>query len=442
MTPFRSPVPRRRDGRVAEDGVAAARHRLLVGVVLLGATFAATFALDPWADDRVNDLFVYRAYADAFLGGAAPYRDVAFEYPPLAAVVVALGGVAGSGPEAYEALFALLMLIAAVGVLAAVVRLARATGGDTRLAALAVGLAPLLYGASARTHFDLFPVALLAGGVALVVTRRHALGFAILGLGAMAKGFPLFAALPLLAWLGTTQGWRKAVRGGLALALPIAVLGLAAVLISPAGVWASVSYQLERPVQVESVPASLVNGLSALGAAAPQPLESHRSDGIRHSASGIAAAISGVAFLVILTAFVVLGAWGRDERGAVLCAFGAVAAFATLGKVLSPQFVLWLLPLLAVAAAWRIWRLVVPIAAALALTLAEFPGRYFDVVAREPSALLLVAARNAALVAVLWITLREARALAGVGGSVGKPSGSRKEDLLDRRGEPVLASLD
>ena len=50
-------------------------------------------APDRWADERVNDLFVYRAFAAPVLDGALPYRDVFFEYPPVAAPVILIPGL-------------------------------------------------------------------------------------------------------------------------------------------------------------------------------------------------------------------------------------------------------------------------------------------------------------------------------------------------------------
>src|SRR4051794_7911489 len=101
----------------------------------------------PWSDARVNDLFVYRTYAGFFLDGLLPYRDVDFEYPPLAALPIGLPGVAGTGAEAYRWAFGLTMLACLVAVLFLVRELARRTGGDERLAVAAVALAPLLTGA-------------------------------------------------------------------------------------------------------------------------------------------------------------------------------------------------------------------------------------------------------------------------------------------------------
>ena len=46
---------------------------------------------------------------------------------------------------------------------------------------LAAAAMPLLCGALLRTHFDLFPVALVLGALLLLVRERPRAGFAVLG---------------------------------------------------------------------------------------------------------------------------------------------------------------------------------------------------------------------------------------------------------------------
>ena len=66
--------------------------------------------------------------------------------------------------------------------------------------------------------------------------------------------------------------------------------------------------------------------------------------------------------------------------------FAAVTAFAALGKVLSPQFLIWVIPLGALAFAWHMHLLAAATGLATVLTQVEFPARYLDVVEREPPA--------------------------------------------------------
>jgi len=405
------------------------RGRARLGALgLLGAAFAATLLLHPWSDERVNDLFVYRTWAGSCLGGALPYRDVPFEYPPLAAPLIALPGLAGTGAEAYRIAFAALALVLAAAVVLLVGRLAARTGGSERRALVAAALAPLLTGAMIRTHFDLAPVALLLGGLLALVRRRPVLGFALLGAGAMTKGFPLVAAPVALAWLAGRGERRAALRGAAALAAVVVTVGLAALLVSPGGTVDSIRYQVDRPLQVESTPATLL-----LATGSPTAVKSNRSDGLVHPAADALSIAFGLALAATVAGLAALAHRRRSERDLVLLALAAVVAFAALGRVLSPQFLVWLVPLAALAAAWRRWALAAASAGAIVLTLVEFPSRYFDLVAQEPFPIAVVAARNALLVAVVVMSARAAAPARSTAPARRRPPLSRRRSTTDPR---------
>ena len=104
-------------------------------------------------------------------------------------------------------------------------------------------------------------------------------------------------------------------------------------------------------------------------------------------------------------------------------------AFAALGKVLSPQYMLWLVPLGALAFAWRMHALAAALGAAALLTQLEFPSRYLDLVDREAFPLAVVALRNLALLVALGLAVRALQL-------------GRQEHLLDRGGPPVRVPFD
>jgi Glycosyltransferase family 87 len=396
-------------------------------LLMLALGWAATLWIAPFSDDRVNDLFVYREFAAPVLAGELPYRDVFFEYPPLAAPAIALPGLFGTAEEAFRAAFAgwTLMLAGATVLLCGA--LAARTGGSRSRALCLAGAMPLLLGALVRTHFDLAPVALLLGGLVLLLDDRPRAGMAVLGVAAMTKGFPIVAAPPALAWVGPRYGRRTVWQAAAALLAALTLPVLLALAISPSGMLEAAEYHLERPVQVESAPATGVLLLDALGAGDARSVQSHRSDGLEHPAAG---ALTAVGLLAMLTALaVVVARSGSGPRALVLGALTAVLAFAALGKVLSPQYLLWLVPLAALAFAWRLRALAGALAAAAVLTQLEFPVRYFDLVAREPLAVALVALRNIALLTALGLALREL--LRG-----------RQQYLLDGERSSVTVALD
>jgi hypothetical protein len=419
-------------------------RRALPALALLVAGWALTLWVAPWSDERVNDLFVYRTFAEPVLHGGLPYRDVAFEYPPLAAPAIALPGLGGTGAEAFRWAFVLWTLGAAAAVVLLCGALARATGGDPRRAMLAAALMPVFCGALVRTHFDLFPVALLLAGLLLLCLERPRAGLAVLGLGAMTKAFPLVAVPVALVWLVARGRRREALQGALACAAVILVIAAGAVAASPGGAADAVRYHLDRPVQIESSPALVLLGLDAVGAGEARSVSSYRSDGLQHPGADAVTSLFATAFVALvalLCAFVVGAGRSRaplaDGRGPapaarrelVLAALAATVGFALFGKVLSPQFVIWAIPLGALAFAWRLHALAAAVALAALLTQIEFPAHYFDVVAREPPAIALVALRNLALLAVLALSLRELQP-------------RRQDQLLDAGRPAVVARLD
>jgi uncharacterized membrane protein len=416
------------------------RRAAPLAIAVLIAGWALTLWVAPWSDERVNDLFVYRTFAEPVLSGGLPYRDVAFEYPPLAVPAIALPGVAGTGEETFRWAFALWTLAAAVAVVLLCGALAEAgaagprdgaRGLPARRAMFAAALMPFLCGALLRTHFDLFPVALLLAGLLLLARERPRAGLAVLGLGAAAKLFPLVAVPVALAWLVARGRRREAWQGALACAAVTGTVAGAAIAISPDGAFDAVRYHLDRPVQVESSPALVLLGLDAVGAGEAESVSSHRSDGLLHPAADAIASL----FLTVLVAFAALlcALVARERSGPrelVIAALAACAAFALFGKVLSPQFVIWVLPLGALAFAWRMHALAAAVALAAVLTQIEFPAHYFDVVAREPAAIVLVAARNVVLATVVGLAVRELL------------RGRREQELLDGRGAAVAVGVD
>jgi hypothetical protein len=401
--------------------------RVLGALLLLAAGWAATLWIAPWDDERVNDLFVYRVFTEVVLSGSLPYREAFLEYPPLAAPAIALPGLLGTGEEVFRWAFAGWTFLLAAAVVLLCGALAAHTRGDARRALLAAALMPLLCGALVRTHFDLAPAALLLCALLLLASRRPRTGMAVLGLAAMTKGFPLVAAPVAVAWLVTQVDRRTLLESVAALLVALALPAAAALAMAPDGAWNAVTYHLDRPVQVESLPASGLMLLDELGTGEAESVQSHRSDGLEHTAAGALALACLAAMLGLIAAATALA--GGDSRRLVLASLTAVAAFAALGKVLSPQYMLWLVPLGALAFAWRLHALAAATAAAAVLTQIEFPARYFDLVGREPFPVAVIALRNLVLLAVLFLALRALRA-------------ARHQDLLEGDRPPVRVPLD
>ena len=341
-----------------------------------------------YAHGVLTDLPVYTTYGEAMAHGQLPYRDFALEYPPGALPPMLVPALL---PWGYGTVFWWLM--AGCGVATVVVfALCRPSPWAVGLLALS----PLLLGSYLPTRFDLWPTLLMVGGIAALLRDRHRLGFAALAGAVAAKLFPA-VLLPLAAvWT-----WRRAGRAELARALGAGVVVLAAAfgpfaVLAPHGLWESVWGQLSRPLQIESLAAAF---LMTFGR--PTVIASHGS--LSLAGHGALAAASALVSWAAIVAVWVWFARGEAERERFLraCA-AAVCAFVAFGKVLSPQFQIWLVPLVLLVRGRRGLAAAGLLVAALIDTLVWFPGRYWPYVYHARLA-WLVLARDLLLVALFLV---------------------------------------
>jgi hypothetical protein len=311
-----------------------------------------------WAHGALVDWPTYKAYGAAIVDGRLPYRDFAVEYPPGSLPVFVLPSLVGGE---YATSFAWLMAVCGVCLVGVVARV-------SPRAAFYVALAPLLAGSLILSRFDLWPALLATAALAALLEDRHRLGWALLGAAVAAKLWPAVLVPPALVWSVRRGRPRAPIVGAAVLAvvvLPFAVL-------APHGVWASVSGQASRPLQIESLGAAV---LATVGH--PHIVDSHGSQNI--AGYGGVAAFFGAAQVAALVALWVAFARGpataaRLTRYSAAC----VCAFVAFGKVLSPQYLLWLIPLVPLVRGRRGLVATALLTVACLLTQVWFPERYFD----------------------------------------------------------------
>jgi glycosyl transferase family 87 len=371
-------------------------------------TLAVALFLCAWAllhvgfyeRDQIVDTPIYERYGELMREGEVPYRDFRVEYPPAALPVFVLPALPGSD---YRRWFETLMALCGCGTIVGVGLAARRLQlGFGTLAYVA--LAPLALGSVLLTRFDLWPAMLTAFALAALVGERLRLGHGLLGLAVAAKLYP-----GVLLPLALVQAWRRGGRreafacGGIFAAVVIGVY-LPFFLISPDGVAASVGRQLSRPLQIESLGAAVLLVAHQFGAG----IEMHSSHGSQNLAGAAADVLAVLLSAAQVAALVWI--WTRFARGEATperlarYAAASLTAFVALGKVLSPQFLAWLIPVVPLAR--RMWATFL-LALALVLTQLWFPYRYWDLVREfDPLASWLVLARDLVLVALLVVLVK------------------------------------
>lgn len=360
------------------------------------------------ARHQISDTPVYENYGDAMVQGEVPYRDFRPEYPPAALPTFLVPALGHPSPTDYTQRFGWIMLACGVAMLCFIaVALAALDATPGRLfGALAfAGVAPLALGSVVLTRFDLWPAAITAGALAAFLASRERLGSGLLGLGFAAKLYPALLLPLALAYVWRRWGRREAlVCGGIFLAVS-AVLFLPFAVLDPGGVWNSLFRQGSRPLQLESLGSALLlaaHQLWGLG------LTMHSSHGSQNLAGAGPNAIAVVQSIVQFAA--VVGIWAWFARGPatgerlVRASAVVVCAFVALGKVLSPQFLIWLIPLVPLVRGRRGLLASGLLGGGLLLTQAWFPKRYWDLALHFGAApSWLVLARDLVLVAILCV---------------------------------------
>jgi glycosyl transferase family 87 len=368
---------------------------------------------------QIMDTPVYQRYGNAMADGEVPYRDFALEYPPGALPMFALPGLAepGQGQEVssgFRRTFETLMWLCGAGALlamAVVLRASRRPPAEVWVALAFAAVAPLMLGSVILSRFDLWPAALVVAALAALVSGRLRIGHALLGLAVTAKLYPA-----VLLPLGLAYVWRRAGRREALTCLGIASAVIAAVflpfvVLSPGGVWDSLSVQLRRPLQVESLGSALLLAAHHVFGVGVTADTSHGSQNLAGSAADVMAIGSTVAQFVAL-----LWIWSAFARGPasqellVRASAAALCAFIAFGKVLSPQFLIWLIPVVPLVRGRRgLWASAL-LAAALVLTQLWFPFRYFRLaIDFEQGLSFLLLARDLALVALTVVLITSLR---------------------------------
>lgn len=408
--------------------MAELRHTPASDRSIVAATFAAVALFTgSWAllhvgfytHKQILDTPVYQRYGNLIADGQVPYRDFAVEYPPGALPMFALPGLAEPGhdqqvSEGFRRTFETLMWSCgalAIGAMALVLRTLRRRAACAWAALGFTALAPLLLGSVFLSRFDLWPAAIVAFALAALVSGRVRTGHALLGLGVTAKLYPA-VLLPLgLAFVWRQRGRREALVCAALAAAVVLVIFLPFVILSPGGVWSSLKTQLDRPLQVESLGAALLLAAHHAFGAGVTAETSHGSQNLAGSgahAFAVAAVLAqALALLWIWTSF----ARGPATREALIRAGAAsLCAFVAFGKVLSPQFLIWLLAVVPLVRGLRGVAVGLLLAVALFLTQIWFPFRYFRLALDfEPGLSWLLLVRNLTLVAiaaVLAVSLR------------------------------------
>lgn len=337
-----------------------------------------------------------------------PWRDFTVEYPPGMLVAAVAPALLTSDFPTYHLLFSALMETLLTACVWLCVKTAGAISPGSERDALKLSiLFVAALGVIAVRRYDAVVALAIATAIYGLFARKPALSGLGLGIGIVVKATPL-----LLAPIGAIHWLRRGRARELTIgALACALIGVAAAAIyfPLAGPRALdiLTYHIDRPVQIESLYGAILMLAETFHHGLVHIVSNYGSDNIQSPLEPpmrrLSSILLGLSILGIVAWFWWIEARSRDEtarRRAVLAACTALLiAFIGLGKVFSPQYLVWLLPSGVLAATLSSERSRLALIGAALLTQIEFPFVYqLDTSWIEPLIAVVALARDAALI--------------------------------------------
>jgi hypothetical protein len=368
-------------------------RRLPFGLLTLwGATrlllllFVFKVYVFPGPDVTSDVSVIYQGWYETLRTGTYPLDDVTWQYPPAAALAILSPALLPFLD--YASAFFVLAFLADFAVLALLVSAGARPGTSWRGARLWAAGLPLL-GPTVYARYDVMVTAVAVA--ALLAGSRHPRA-----MGALTAFAALLKVWPVLLLLGARRraAWAWAAGTGLAVAALFAV--------SMPGAFAFLTFQRDRGTEVESLGALVFHvarqfgwdGEVLLNYGSVEFLGDHVD-----TVSDVALLLSGAAFAWLLLWRV------RARRFAphtlADAALVAVLMFTATSRVISPQYMVWLVGLAAVCLCFRGSRMGLPavmILVASFVTVLEFPVWFSHVVASDWLGITLLFVRNGLLV--------------------------------------------
>lgn len=329
--------------------------------------------------------------------GAFPAGDRLWQYPP------------GAGPVllapallpwlTYVTAFVALTLVADLVIAVALTRAGRRPGRSLRGALLWVlGLPLLLHIPLARYDVQVTAFAVLS---LLALTRSPRAGGAFAALGALVKVWPALALIGTPRGRTTREAWTSAALAGAAL-----LALLAAAFSNP---FDFLRQQGGRGVQIESL------GGTVLGLArhAGWPGRARYQYGAMEFVGPYVSSVAALSLALTVAAFGILLLWRVRARHWTAAtpydaALTAVLLFTVTSRVISPQYMVWLLGLAAVCLTSRHTTqrpVAALIVAATAVSTVVYPALYGEVIHSTWTGCLLMLTRNGLLAAAAGLSL-------------------------------------
>lgn len=361
-----------------------------------------------------SDLGAERILADRLTQGIIPYRDYAVEYSPVVMLSIILPGLCTESLHGYVWLFAAEMLAFDIITLVCLSRMARVLDHSEPKVLLLYSVAMAAVGPIIVYRHDLVPAALTVLSLMLFLRGKSVPAWAFLGLAAAAKIYPVVLAPVFLIYQLSKRQDAGAFKGVSAFIGVTLLVFLPVLLFNREAFTYIFSFHLERGLHIESTwGVSLMFG-RLFGLTSFATGLSHGSLNLISPTADLLASLSLPVTAIFLLGNYVLftrelhrrnlftpdEVYGPPGRLLVLFGLCAVIVFVIGGKVFSPQYLIWILPLIALVPG-KLYLPFLCFCLAAIMTQINYPHNFPAFFQGEASAVMLMVLRNMCLIIML-----------------------------------------
>jgi uncharacterized membrane protein len=342
---------------------------------------------------------LYFNYASKIIHGSYPYRDFAVEYPPFSLIFFIIPRLFAPTWTIYSIIYQTQVVLFDLLGLWLIYDIARRLGQTPWKMITIYTLGILAIGPVIGQQYDIFPAVMTLLAVYFFWREKTKSAWLFLALGTMTKLFPAIIAPVFVISYVCNRQYKQLWTGLITYTVVCLVVLMPFLVTSPGSLMSIYDYHAKRGIQLESTYSSFLMLATKLGIVKAYPAFGFGAWNIVGSVEDILAKLSTVfVFLFLLITYSIF--YYRNKACKVniynLGSNSLVTILIVLitGKVLSPQYLIWLIPLLPlVSGRWGVpvWIVFFMVGA---LTYYVFPHNYYELIDFKTSAVAALLFRN------------------------------------------------
>ena len=335
------------------DEYAKYRMRLIAAYAIACIGFLiAIFALD-LPTEVMRDR--YWKNAEPIFNG----EPFSLEYPPFSLVFILIPRLYGWTAEAYEVFYVIEVFVFMVIGLIYTDKLAEHFGKDRKNAMLAYSVLTVLLLEFVTDRYDIFPAVIVMMAIYYFVKEKYPLAFALVAIGMLTKLYPAMLFPIFFLIFAARKEWNEALKGTLVFGVTTLAVVLPIMIVDPDLILDFLSYHSDRPLQIETLAASLIYPFAMLGLITVKITSAMGPDGdldpenfgsdnlvgtVPDAVAGVLSPImvAGVLAICFFFLYVYMKCEEKERMRLLgLAIAGVIMTFILLGKVFSSQYLIW-----------------------------------------------------------------------------------------------------